>query len=234
MDSIVCAHIYRFAHSQVVKIFFSIYIIVCLLSLTSEFASPIDLLIQSLIDMSIPSLGLSIFSGIYIGTEFRNRTIQNQISHGEKRSSILLMNFLMLIIVFVVLVFIYAFVPAFLFFLKSGNMGILSGYEEYGLWPQYFTRLCIPATLLTVARASGLFIIPFLFKDTVRTILTSIIYSLVVPMLTQSDRLQYLYQYYWPGNIDISIDIAIVAISIIILFIAYYVALAFFKRAQFK
>ena len=113
-------------------------------------------------------------------------------------------------------------------------MGILSGYEEYGLWPQYFTRLCIPATLLTVARASGLFIIPFLFKDTVRTILTSIIYSLVVPMLTQSDRFQYPYQYYWPGNIDISIDIAIVAISIIILFIAYYVALAFFKRAQFK
>lgn len=226
--------LYRFIHSRTVKYFFVIYVVLCMLSLTSMFSSAVDLYTQSIMDMSIPALGLSIFSSIYLGAEFKNRTIQNQISHGQKRSSLLLVNYFILLFVFLLLVYLYAALPTLFFYLQTGSMGTLTGFEEGSNYTSYLIRLSFPATLLTLARASGLFIFPFLFKDIVKTMLVSIVYSLIIPLLTQSNRFSYPYKYYWPGEFSLQTDISIVGISILILAIFYFIAYSFFKRSPLK
>lgn len=234
MSATIRPAIYRFAHSRIVKIFFLVYLVLCLMTLVSAYATPMDMFTQSISDMTMPALGLSVFSGIYVGGEFKNRTIQLQISHGQKRARLLLVSFLTLAFVFLLLVFLNAGLPSLIFSLQHGSFGVLPDKADFTGYTQYLLRLIGPCTLFTLARSMGLFILPFIFRDTVKTMLSSVAYSFIVSSLTQRNRLVFPYRYYSPVEITASVDVIIVLISILAIVVAFLAAYLCFRRSALK
>lgn len=117
---------YRFFNSPTVLLFFLLYGAVNCLSLVSVFSSPGKLFTQLLGDLSPPALGLSIFSAVYLGPEFRNRTFQSRIAHGEERPALLFSHFLRLALVLLVLVYLNAGLPRCFGAYSRGRGGGLS------------------------------------------------------------------------------------------------------------
>lgn len=234
MSRIYAASCYRFVHSRTVHCFFLVFILFALLSLTSGWNTVLDLFASNSMDMIIPAFGLSIFSGLYVGGEFRSRTLQNEISQGKKRLNLLTSRFLLLLLVQFFLVLLYAALPAACLFLQKGEIGAVYGFETFTQYPQYILRLLLPGTLFTLARSAGLFVLPFLFRDTVKTILSSLAYTLLVSGLTQRNSLEFPYRYYRPEAFSIGTDLMMTALSLVMLAAAFGAAFLCFHRAALK
>ena len=218
---------FRFFHSSTVRVFFLLFAAISCLSLISGFVSPGELFVQTLGDLGPPALGLSIFSAVYLGPEFRRRTFQNQIAHGEHRIVLLGSHFLLLILVFLILVYINAGLPTLLWTIQRGDIG-----ESYQV--EYLMRLCVPAVLLTAARGVGLFVFPFLFRDSVKNLLVSVVYSLLVPVLTQSDRETFPYIFYSSKSFPFWTSFVIGFLSIGVLVLAFSFLALYFRRISLK
>lgn len=214
---------YRFFHSPTVLVFFLLYGAVSCLSLVSGFSSPGELFTQLLGDLGPPALGLSIFSAVYLGPEFRNRTFQSQIAHGEDRAALLFPHFLLLTLVLLVLVYLNAGLPALLWSIQQGGVG--ANYPG-----EFLLRLCLPATLLTLARGVGLLMLPFLLRDSVKTLLFSAVYALLVPVLTQSDRRAFPYCFYGVGPFPLWVDGVVALSSLGVLTLAFGLLVLYFRR----
>lgn len=116
MKAVCC----RFFHSPTVLVFFLLYGAASCMSLVSGFSSPGELFTQLLGDLGPPALGLSIFSAVYLGPEFRNRTFQSRIAHGEGRAALLFPHFLLLALVLLALVYLNAGLPALFWSIQQG------------------------------------------------------------------------------------------------------------------
>lgn len=234
MSTIFHASFYRFFHSRTVKYFFLIYSMVCLLSLFSAFETPIDMFVQSISDMTMPALGLSVFSAVYVGAQFKSRTMQNQIVNGHKRSALVITSFITLALILVLLIFINAAMPSMLFYLKEGALGSLRGTDNLVTCTDYLLRLIFPGTLFTLARASGLFVFPFLFRDTTKTMLVSIAYSFLVGSLTQRNRLTMPYRYYSLEAVSANVDMMVLVFSALMIALSCLMSYLVFRRASLK
>lgn len=215
---------YRFFHSPTVEVFFLLYGAVSCLSLVSGFESPGELFVQLLGDLGPPALGLSVFAAVYIGPEFNRRTFQSKIAHGERRITLLGVHYLLLLLVFLVLVYLNAGLPAILWAIQQGGMG-----ETYPA--EYLLRLCLSATLLTAARGVGLFVFPFLFRDSVKTLLVSVVYSLLVSMMTQSNRHTFPYCFYGEEPFSLMANFLIALLSLGVITLVFALLAQYFRRA---
>lgn len=218
---------YRFFHSPGVGVFFLLYGVVSCLSLISGFSSPGELFVQNLGDMGPPGLGLSVFSAVYMGSAFNRRTFQNQIAHGASRIMLLRNHFLLLTLVFLFLAYLNAGLPALLWAIWRGGMG--SAYLM-----EYLLRLCLPAALLTAARGVGLLIFPFLFRDSVKTLMISLVYTLLVSVLTQSDRHTFPYSFYGPAPFPLWADIAVAILSLGVLALTFGLLALYFRQTALR
>lgn len=218
---------YRFFHSPGVGVFFLLYGVVSCLSLISGFSSPGELFVQNLGDMGPPGLGLSVFSAVYMGAAFSRRTFQSQIAHGASRIMLLRNHFLLLTLVFLFLAYLNAGLPALLWAIWRGGMG--------GAYPmEYLLRLCVPAALLTTARGVGLLIFPFLFRDSVKTLMISLVYTLLISALTQSDRHIFPYSFYGPAPFPLWADIAVAILSLGILALTFGLLALYFRQTALR
>ena len=218
---------YRFFHSPGVGVFFLLYGVVSCLSLISGFSSPGELFVQNLGDMGPPGLGLSVFSAVYMGAAFSRRTFQSQIAHGASRIMLLRNHFLLLTLVFLFLAYLNAGLPALLWAIWRGGMG--------GAYPmEYLLRLCVPAALLTTAWGVGRLIFPFLFRDSVKTLIISLVYTLLISALTQSDRHIFPYSFYGPAPFPLWADIAVAILSLGILALTFGLLALYFRQAALR
>ncbi len=218
---------YRFFHSPGVGVFFLLYGAVSCLSLISGFSSPGELFVQNLGDMGPPGLGLSVFSAVYMGSAFSRRTFQSQIAHGASRIKLLRNHFLLLTLVFLFLAYLNAGLPALLWAVWRGGMG--SAYPM-----EYLLRLCLPAALLTAARGVGLLIFPFLFRDSVKSLMISLVYTLLVSVLTQSDRHTFPYSFYGPAPFPLWADIAVAILSLGVLALTFGLLALYFRQTALR
>lgn len=218
---------YRFFHSPGVGVFFLLYGVVSCLSLISGFSSPGELFVQNLGDMGPPGLGLSVFSAVYMGAAFSRRTFQSQIAHGASRIMLLRNHFLLLTLVFLFLAYLNAGLPALLWAIWRGGMD--------GAYPmEYLLRLCLPAALLTTARGVGLLIFPFLFRDSVKTLMISLVYTLLVSVLTQSDRHTFPYSFYGLAPFPLWADVTVAILSLGILALTFGLLALYFRRTALR
>lgn len=218
---------YRFIHSPTVGIFFLLYGAVSCLSLVSGFETSGELFVQLLGDLGPPALGLSIFAAVYIGPEFGRRTFQSRIAHGEGRTTLLGAHFLLLLLVFFALVYLNAGLPAMLWAIQRGGIG-----ETYSA--PFLLRLCFPATLLTAARGVGVFVFPFLFRDSVKTLLISVVYSLLVSVLTQSNRHTFPYSFYGAEPFSLLTSFAVAMLSLGVILLAFVFLALYFRRTALR
>jgi hypothetical protein len=106
--------------------------------------------------------------------------------------------------------------------------GVGAGYPG-----EYLLRLCLPATLLTLARGAGLLVISFLLRDPVKTLLFSAVYALLVPVLTQSDRGSFPYCFYGAGPFPLWLDGVVALSSLGVLALAFSLLVLYFRRLSF-
>ncbi len=99
---------------------------------------------------------------------------------------------------------------------------------------EYLLRLCVPAALLTTARGVGLLIFPFLFRDSVKTLMISLVYTLLISALTQSDRHTFPYSFYGPAPFPLWADIAVAILSLGILALTFGLLALYFRQTALR
>lgn len=227
--------LYQMRHSAGIKWFFVIYTLACVASyLMSMNLSALQWFVDSVPCLDWFGMAFGVFAALFVGGGFHSGTIQLKIAAGSRRRDILLAHWILFFAVFLILLLIAAGLPALLLFFQNGEWGGLYLYEGQTADGAFFFRLLVSGTVFTLARGALLFFFPFLFRDTVKTMVVSILYARIVADVTQSYGHQYPYRFYKPMTVTATEHMVILLLSAAVLVAVYWITRRVFLKAALK
>lgn len=181
----------------------------------------------------------AIFAGVYIGSDFSNRTIQSQISRGQTRKNIVMSKTISFILATNVIIVLYPTIGAAVITFKNGWGELITRQEIL-----YILLVTLEGLILNIGTSSFFILFVFIFRDVPKSICCClafpVLFSIIKPLLADIPvinilvNLMTLSQNRNIGTVDIKEIVMIICSTIFTFTINYCLITLFFRRAEIK
>lgn len=131
-------------------------------------------------DNGLMMIFCSIFAGLFIGSDFTNKTINMQVSSGQKRDNVLIGKSVVFFVASSLIILIYPIMSAII---DTIYMGWGSPFTIDTVF--YILRVVFLSVILSIGTSSFFVLFAFLFKDTGKTIGVSVVFGILASIILE-------------------------------------------------